>query len=66
MGHHINGSGQFQSDKYPDLPPDKFILSFKDPVARDSLKVYAENTKDTELAEDILTRIHSITIEDGT
>ena len=60
MGHHINSAGQFQSDKYPDLAPDKFILSFKDPVAREALKLYAENAEDKELAEDILARIQSI------
>ena len=63
MGNHINSQGQFQSDKYPDLPPDKIILSFKDPVAREALSVYAKSTKDKELAEDILARIQSIVIK---
>ena len=62
MGHHINSEGQFQSDKYPDLPPDKIILSFKDPVAREALKLYAKNAQDKELAEDILARIQSIVV----
>ena len=60
MGHHINSKGQFQSDKYSNLAPDKFILSFKDPIAQEALKLYAENTEDKELAEDIFERIQSI------
>lgn len=60
MGHHINTKGQFQSDKYPDLPADKILLSFKDPAARVALKKYAELTKEQELASDILERIRSI------
>ena len=65
MGHNINSEGQFQSDKYPDLPPDKIILSFKDPVAREALNVYAKNTKVKKLAEDILACIQSIVIGGG-
>jgi len=55
MGHHINKEGQFQSDLHPELPPNKITLSFKDPVARKALHVYAEYTKDKELADDIKT-----------
>jgi len=55
MGHHINKEGKFQSDLHPELPPNKIILSFKDPVARKALHIYAEHTKDKELAEDIRT-----------
>ena len=54
MGHHINKSGNFQSDKYPKLPENKFLLSFKDPIARKALRMYAENSNDKELADDIL------------
>jgi len=61
MGHHINKQGQFQSDKYPELAPDKIVLSFKDEEARPVLYLFAEITKDKELAEDIRERI--ITIE---
>lgn len=60
MGHHMNKQGQFQSDKYPDLPPDKIILSFKDKHARLVLWHYAEITDDKELADDIKQRIESI------
>ena len=54
MGHHINEQGKFQSDKYPDLPPNKIILSFKDPEARKALEYFGHLTKDQELGEDIL------------
>ncbi len=60
MGHHINDQGQFQSDKYPDLPPDKIVLSFKDPAARTALTAYALCATDRELAKDIDTRLRSL------
>ena len=69
MRHHINKKGQFQSDKFPELAPDKMVLSFKDILARHALKEYAElilgNDKmglpaDKELAEDILERLKTI------
>ena len=30
MGHHINKKGEFQSDKYPDLPADKIVIDITD------------------------------------
>jgi len=57
MGHHINEKGEFQSDKYPELEPDKFLLNFKDPVARDAIRLYAEKTDNKELSEDLLKRL---------
>jgi hypothetical protein len=57
MGHHINEKGEFQSDKYPELPVDKFLLSFKDPIAREAIKLYAEKTENEELKEDLLKRV---------
>ena len=57
MGHHINEKGEFQSDLHPELPPDKFLLSFKDPVAREAIRLYAEKTDMKELAEDLLKRL---------
>jgi len=63
MSHHINKQGQFQSDKYPELAPDKIMLSFKDKAAQIALIMFADNTSDIELAEDILTRIKSIKTE---
>ena len=63
MGHHINEKGEFQSDKYPDLAPDKIVLSFKDEHARAALEVYAARVfrTDPELTEDIRERIDTIT-----
>ena len=60
MGHHINSKGQFQSDLHPDLPPDKIIMSFKDPEARRALRFFAGITLDRELGADIRKRTWSI------
>lgn len=64
MGHHINDEGQFQSDKYPDLPPDKIILSFRDDAAFKPLLDYAAATDDEELGDDIVSRLMDILTED--
>ena len=60
MGKHIDSSGRFQSDKFPDLEPDHIVLSFKDEAARQALAVFCQHTKDQELADDILKRIETI------
>ena len=65
MGHHIDAEGRFQSDKHPDLKPDKIVLSFKDPEARGALIRYAIHCSDRELAADILNRLNSLDVEDG-
>lgn len=59
MGHHINAIGQFQSDKYPDLAPDKIIISFKDKRTHKGLRQIANDYKgtDSELADDINFRL---------
>lgn len=57
MGHHINEKGEFQSDKYPELPVDKFLLSFKDPAGRKAIMYYAIFTEDIELAKDLFKRL---------
>ncbi len=62
MGHHIDKKGRFQSDKFPDLAPDKIVLSFKDPAARRALRVYSIHAEDRELATDIRIRIDTIKI----
>lgn len=63
MGHHIDDQGRFQSDKHPDLPPDKILLSFKDPRSRVALAAYAACVYafggDEELAVDISQRLES-------
>ena len=63
MGHHIDSEGRFQSDKHPELPPDRIILSFADPEARDALKWFGMTTKDRELGDDVLERVETITQE---
>lgn len=63
MGHHIDSEGRFQSDKYPDLAPDKIILSLKDPYAFNALKEYANHCNDRELANDIMKRLQTISEE---
>ena len=62
MGHHIDDQGRFQSDRHPDLAPDKIVLSFKDPLARDALIFLAAAYRDSDrgLADDIATRLQSI------
>ena len=60
MGHHIDSQDRFQSDKNPELPPDKIILSFKDPAAKKALEIFASVTDDKELANDILYRLRSL------
>lgn len=63
MGHHIDSAGRFKSDKYPELPPDKIVLSFNDPEALRALEVFASICKDVELAEDVGERIRTIKLE---
>lgn len=62
MGHHIDDQGRFQSDKHPDLPPDKIIVSFKDRRAHKALVILAEDCRETdpELCHDILTRVRCL------
>lgn len=59
MGHHIDDQGRFQSDKYPDLPPDKVVVSFKDSHALPALMALARGyiQTDPEFAADILERL---------
>lgn len=63
MGHHLTESGRFKSDKYPDLPPDKIILSFTDPLAWEPLLMYAASTPDLDLGADILAAVTKATSE---
>ena len=62
MGHHIDKEGRFQSDKYPDLPPDKILVNFNDPRAQVALTALAVSYQevDSELSEDILERLRTI------
>ncbi len=62
MGHHIDAAGRFQSDRYPDLEPDKIVVSFKHPQARRALEVLAVDYEhvDAGLASDIRARLLSL------
>ena len=62
MGHHIDEEGRFQSDKYPELPPDHIRLSFHDWRARMSLRTLAQayRQEDPELAADITARLDAL------
>lgn len=66
MGHHIDSEGRFQSDKYPDLGPDKIIVSFRHPQARRALAALASDYSvlDPELAADIRARLETIKYPD--
>jgi hypothetical protein len=61
MSHHLI-DGKFKSDKYPDLAPDKIVVSFKHAEAWPALAALAEgyDERDPELADDIRTRLQSI------
>lgn len=62
MGHHIDSDGRFQSDKHPELPPDKLLISFTDPFAwaAFSALALAYNNVDHEFATDIRERLTTI------
>lgn len=60
MCHHLNAFGQFQSDQYPDMQPDEFVLSFRDPAAIEALHAFADLTDDDDLAVAIVKRLDAI------
>jgi len=62
MGAHINGKGQFQSDKYPTCPPDKVPLSVNDKSAQDLLWEYARRRRvvDAEFSDDLEARLKAV------
>lgn len=66
MGHHINKNGFFQSDKHPELKEHQIILNFKDEYAQEALLLYADLTKDEELAVDIIFAVHAVRQDDLT
>ena len=65
MRRHIDADGRFQSDKYPDLAPDKIVLSFRDPAARKALLHFSWMTDVEELALDLLERVCVIDWEEN-
>ncbi len=62
MGHHIDESGRFQSNKHPDLEQDKIVLSFRDKPAAVALLYYAKLVEryDPELSGDLRYRIYKM------
>ena len=62
MGSHINTDGEFQSDKHPDLPPDRLRLSLLARRSRRALRVLAEDYEDLDesFAADLRTRLNAI------
>lgn len=48
-------NGKFPGKRPPELPLHKTVLSFGSPAARKALRVFADETDDRELAEDIVT-----------
>jgi hypothetical protein len=67
MGHHIDDDGCFQSDKHPELPPDRIRLSFENPLSHPALWVLAESyqDEDRELATDIRSRLLALKFDNN-
>ncbi len=62
MSHHIDEQGRFQSDKHPDLPPDRIRLSFERKRSHPALAALAEAYEDVDpsLAADIRQRLRTV------
>ena len=62
MSHHIDEQGRFQSDKHPDLPPDRIRLSFERKLSHPALAALAEAYEDVDprLAADIRARLRTV------
>lgn len=62
MGHHIDEQGRFQSDKHPELPPDRIRLSLEAPLSVRALLTLADDyeEKDPGLAADLRKRLAEI------
>ena len=62
MGHHLTDDGQFKSDRHPDLPAGKIVLSFKDPHAQLGLWVTAMDYRahDPELSADMVAALANL------
>ena len=65
MGHHLNSDRRFQSDKHPKLKPDHIVLDLGDPAAKGPIRLFARNTKDRGVAEDLITRLDEMEADDG-
>lgn len=74
MGHHIDEKGRFQSDKYPELGPDKVVISLKDRRTWEGLRMIAtaycatrnrdRRAEEREFGKDLLARLDSLSTED--
>lgn len=55
MGHHIDAEGRFQSDKHPELPPNRIRLSLENPRSIRALLALADDYEDidAELGDDL-------------
>lgn len=64
MGHHIDSEGRFQSDRHPELAPDKVVLSFQDERAHRALAALAEDYMgtDKEFGLDVMVRLMDIRV----
>jgi len=62
MGHHIDEEGRFQSDKYPDLGPDKVVIDLTDPEAWAGLQTIAAayKAKNSGFADDLQVRVQQL------
>ena len=62
MGHHINDQGEFQSDKHPELPPDRIRLNFNNERSHRALWFLAQDYEDhdSQLAQDIRSRLRAL------
>lgn len=66
-GHHINPAGEFQSDKHPDLPPDRLRVNISRPENWPALLLLADayQEKDAEFADDLRGRILALAEKRG-
>jgi hypothetical protein len=62
MGHHLNDAGEFQSDKHPELPPDRIRLNLTAPRSQRALWLLALDyeDKDPGLAADLRARLEAL------
>ena len=73
MGHHIDDEGRFQSDKYPELAPDKVVINLKDPRTWEGLRKIAteyvcrtwSSDDDREFGNDLFRRLKSLQLAAG-
>ena len=56
MGHHLDANGDFQSDKHPELKPNRVLVNLENPLSARGMLRLAQDYHDTdeEFAEDVL------------